>query len=193
MARLQYGATIADFLFIVDPDTSDMEQAASGTIITFYDALTGGNQYGPAPSPDDGTGLTDASGAPAGSVTIDANGYIPPFYGPDIDATNVTRLAADASGGAGPRFWIAPNDPVAQVAAAKGAAAAAQASVALLSAEVDALNAQAPVYNYYNAGTSSYPPRPDVGAPVWWVGPVAPAFGGTAAQDGLDFWIGPAS
>jgi hypothetical protein len=42
---------------------------------------------------------------------------------------------------------------------------------------------------FYNTGTSSYPARPAGFTSVEWVGPVAPAIGGSGAADGYDTWI----
>jgi hypothetical protein len=188
MARLAGGGGIADFVFTVDPDTSDMAPAAGGTVITFWDALAGGNQYTGRPDPDDGTGLTDGAGNPVDSVSLDSDGFLPAsgFMFPDIALTGVTRMAADANGGAGPRQWIYPNDPL-------GPALQAQQAAAANSAQISQLNAQAPAFNYYNPLSAAYPPRPTTGMPVWWVGPTPPAFGGSFAVDGLDYWIGPQS
>ena len=72
-------------------------QTAPGTTLTFWTALTGGSQI---------TDLTDLSSNPITSVTADANGEIPSFFGP----SGTWRMAVDASGGAGPRVWITAVD-----------------------------------------------------------------------------------
>jgi hypothetical protein len=65
--------------------------------VTFWDSLVGGNQI---------VDLTDASGNSISSVTTDAFGEFPEFYGP----VGVWRMAADANGGNGPRRWVTASD-----------------------------------------------------------------------------------
>lgn len=181
--RYTFGGGSGDWAFTYDSDGT-LEVAAGAQVILF-DALTAGNQYGPNDGtiPDDGTGLVDSTGAPISSVTCDANGEIPDaFSGPD----GVTKMAADANNGAGPRRWLYANNLGDVVAAVLAQQTVNTAQVALLSQT-------APVYVYWNPAIPGYPPRPAVGAAVWWVGPLAPAFGGTAAVDGLDFFLGPQS
>jgi hypothetical protein len=95
-------------------------------------------------------------------------------------------MAADANGGAGPRYWVYANDIPETINTIN---ANQQSNIAALAS----LQATAPVFNYFNTGIAAYPVRPATGAPVWWVGPNAPAFGGTGAVAGLDYWIGPSS
>lgn len=144
-----------------------------GQAVTFYDAETGGTQY---------TGLLDDAGTPITEATSDADGALPQIQGPD----GVRLMWADASGGAGPRRVCVATDLGPDLSNV-------EATQATYDTQLQALNATAPVFVYYNAATSSYPERPGTGAPVWWVGPVAPVFGGGFAVDGLDYWVGPAS
>lgn len=185
MTRLAGGGGIADFVIVQDAVSGDIESAPAGTVVTFWDSLTGGNQYGPRPDPDNGTGLCDGAGNPISSVTTDADGFLADssFMFPDLDATGVTRMAADASGGSGPRRWIAPNDPLAVAVAARQQAQANGTALAFLN------SVALPVVQYQQQ-TGAYPPRPSgVGGMVLWIGPIAPAIGGTGAVDGLDLWI----
>lgn len=175
MARHKFGAREADWIQQVDPLTGDAEKA-SGIIIQMWSDLTGGSQI---------TDLLDSGGSPVTTVTSDSNGYLPVFSGPDTSPETM-KLAADANGGAGPRYWIHASDLPDTVASIQ---ATQQSNVTQLAA----LNANAPVFNYYNTATASYPARPSTGMPVWWVGPNAPAFGGSGAVAGLDYWIGPSS
>lgn len=153
--------------------TGDVTLVIPGATVTFYNSASGGTQY---------TDLLDAGGSAISSVTSDTDGSLPQISGPD----GVSAMWADAAGGAGPRRLTTATDlgPVLDSVAAQQSQDQAQ---------IAAMAATAPVYVYYSTATSSYPARPSTGAPVWWVGPVAPIFGGSYAQDGLDYWIGPAS
>jgi hypothetical protein len=144
-----------------------------GQPVTFWDSPVGGTQL---------TDLLDAAGDPVTGVTSDAgDGSVPQVSGPD----GVTSMWADAAGGSGPRRVVAPTDTASLV----DGLAAQQAADA---AQVQAVSASSPVYIYYNTVTGSWPSRPaGLGQPVWWVGPVAPEFGGSYAVDGLDYWVGP--
>lgn len=180
--RRNFGGGMPDWVFAFNTDGSVSQ--VPGAAVTFWNALTGGGQYGAAPMPggtDDGTGLLDGTGTPISSVTCDSNGEIPAsLQGP----SNIYAMAADANGGAGPRRWIFASDTGADLVSLLTQQGINTAQLAFLSE-------YSPVVVYWNPGTSSYPPRPLVGAPVHWYGPVAPAFGGTAAVDGLDYWFGP--
>ena len=72
---------------------------AANVTITFWTALTGGSQITDLALNSDGT-------SPVTSVTTDANGEIPAFYGP----SGVWQMAADANGGSGPRRWVYASD-----------------------------------------------------------------------------------
>lgn len=126
MARYMCGGGAADWAFVFDAD-GDAAKPPPGTEATFWDALSGGNQYVAATLPggvDDGTGLLDGAGSPISSVTLDSDGFLP---GDAVQTPDgVTRMAIDASGGSGPRRWISPNDPVALSVAAQQLAQAAQ-------------------------------------------------------------------
>lgn len=75
---------------------------APNVSLDLYDAATGGSQV---------TDLTDTSGQPITSVSADADGFIPEFFGPD----GVVELWAD---GGGPRKLLLANDIAASAAAA---------------------------------------------------------------------------
>lgn len=173
-ARHTFGGGIADWAFQSNSDGSLTLSPAA--VLTFYDSLTGGTQYTAAPMPggvDDGTGLLDSTGMPVSSVTCDSNGEVADaLQGPD----GVTKMAADASGGAGPRRWIIANDLGDDVTALLGDFA----SIVALG--------EAPTYVYYDATLGAYPARPLVSSPVWWVGPVTPPIGGGSAT-GSDIWL----
>lgn len=94
IGRRRFGGSMGDWVFTFFGDQLDR---ASGVTITFYDALTGGSPV---------SELTTILGAPITSVTSDANGEIPEFYGPD----GVTELYADANGGLGPRRRMLASD-----------------------------------------------------------------------------------
>jgi hypothetical protein len=183
--RHAFGGGAADWAFTWNSDGT--LSSSPGAVIMFYDSLVAGNLYGAAPMPggvDDGTGLLDSTGTPISSVTCDSSGEIPDaFLGP----AGIYLMAADASGtGAGPRRWLYANDFGNDLITLLTQEAADVAALAFL-------NTYTPVYNYWNPALPGYPPRPATGAPVWWIGPVAPAFGGAAAVDGLDFYQGPQS
>lgn len=175
MARHTFGMTTADWLVTNDPITGDAD-SVPGAVVQMWTALTGGTQI---------TDLLNSASTPETTVTSDSNGFLPTFFGPDT-SPDTMKMAADANGGAGPRYWIFANDVDGTI---NNLAATQAGNVTSLAA----LNANAPVFNYFNAGISAYPARPSTGAPVWWVGPNAPAFGGTGAVAGLDYWIGPSS
>lgn len=174
MARHWFLGDMAAYVF----DTGTSETSNSGLAgedslvipsqeVIFFDSDTGGNQY---------SDLLDKSGNPVISVTAASDGSLPRTQFPD----GVTEAWADAAGGAGPRRLCMANDLGDSVDQNTTQIAEQAAQLAL-----------APVFAYYSAVTASYPQRPSTGAPVWWVGPVAPAFGGSFAVDGLDYWIGP--
>jgi hypothetical protein len=94
VTRHQFGDTLADWTFRFAGDTVTR---GAGATVTFWSALTGGSQY---------TDLLNAAGGGTSSVTTDANGQIPPFSGP----AGITRMAADANSGNGPRAWIMCTD-----------------------------------------------------------------------------------
>lgn len=86
MARLMFGAGIADWTMAVDGVTGAVT-VAPNSVVTFYDSQAGGNQY---------TDLTDLSGSNVlSSVTSNASGQIPAFMGPD----GVFEMWASAAGG----------------------------------------------------------------------------------------------
>lgn len=133
MARYLFGGGAADWLYVVDDD-GRLTLPEAGTPITFWtDVVVGaGTQYPAAADGDSATGLLDPTGTPIDHVAADANGRLPArsVQGPD----GVTRMAMDASGGAGPRAWVYPDDPVAlSVAAAQLAQQAQQTANAALS------------------------------------------------------------
>jgi hypothetical protein len=175
LARHTFGGGSSDWAFTWNTDGSIAQ--APGVTLTFWDSLVGGAQYPAAPLPggvDDGTGLLDGTGTPTASVTCDANGEIPDsLQGPD----GIYRMAADASGGTGPRRWLYANDIGTDLTTLAG-------DVAPLAAM------QLAPYVYYDPDTASYPLRPDTtSSVVWWVGPVAPTLGGTGGALPTDVWL----
>lgn len=153
----------------LDGDTS---LVIPGQDVTFWDSASSGTQL---------TDLLDGSGGAITSVTSGSDGSLPQIQGPD----GVRSMWADAAGGAGPRRLCVATDIGTDLTAI-------ETTVAQNVLQVESLNSTSPIYVYYNATSSSYPSRPSTGAPVWWVGPVPPVFGGDFAVDGLDYWIGPA-
>lgn len=177
MARRLFGGDLTGWTMALG-DTVTASSGASGpqvlaqtsVSVTMWSAQSGGVQY---------TDLLDQTGVAQTFVTTDAaTGQIPAFQGPDADP-EVTYMWADA--GAGRQLLVA-TDLGDVVAANTGAIATLQAAQA---------GTAAPTFVYYNTASSSYPDRPSTGAPVWWIGPVAPPIGGTGAVDGLDYHIGP--
>jgi hypothetical protein len=94
IGRRRFGGTTADWTFQFVGDAIDR---AAGVTVTFYNALTGGDQI---------TDLTTAGGGPITSVVSDASGEIPEFFGP----ANVVEMFADANGGLGPRRRVTAAD-----------------------------------------------------------------------------------
>lgn len=88
MARFEFGSGIADYVVRPSDGTWGI---APNAVITFYSASTGGTQH---------TDLLSAGSTPITSVTSDANGFIPRFFGPD----GVTGMWADAGGTS--RAWV---------------------------------------------------------------------------------------
>ncbi|MBK3556309.1 right-handed parallel beta-helix repeat-containing protein [Streptomyces sp. MBT56] len=88
MARFEFGAGVADF--VVAPIDGQWT-VGTETVVTFWDEMTEGAQY---------TDLLDATSAVITSVTSDASGALPRFYGPDT----VTGMWADAGGTT--RAWM---------------------------------------------------------------------------------------
>jgi Putative Ig domain len=94
VGRRKFGGGISDFT--ITASGSSITLAPSATVI-FFNALTAGAQY---------TDLTGTAGNAITSVTSDANGEIPEFYGP----VGIWKMAADGNGGAGPRRWMTASD-----------------------------------------------------------------------------------
>jgi hypothetical protein len=90
VARHLFGS-IADYVVApgdsvtVGDITGSQTLLVPGTVVTFWTDVSGGSQY---------TDLLDLTSAPIMSVTTDANGAIPQFYGPD----GVYTMYADAGG-----------------------------------------------------------------------------------------------
>lgn len=104
MRRL-FGGGPADYVISAgDPDGSGGKQAVleGGVEVTFWDALTGGNQYDDLQTYPGGTPITSVTTADTG----DLFGYWPLFYGEDGGAVDIDVMYADANGGAGPRFPV---------------------------------------------------------------------------------------
>ncbi|MCW2917657.1 MAG: hypothetical protein JWN52_5725 [Actinomycetia bacterium] len=124
MTRHLFGGGIADF--VVAPGASETVGAITGPhvllvpsqVVTFWDAVTAGNQV---------IDLLDGLGTPTDHVTTDANGSIPAFSGPD---TGARSLWADASGGAGPRFLMIATDIGSDLSTAESNIATNQAALA---------------------------------------------------------------
>lgn len=176
MTRRSFGGDLTGWTMALG-DTVTASSGAAGpqvlaqtaVSVTMWSAQTGGVQY---------TDLLDSTGIAQTFVTTDATtGQIPAFQGPDDDS--VTYMWADA--GAGRQLLVATDLGDVVVANTE--------SIATL--QTAQAGAAAPVFVYYNTASSSYPDRPSTGAPVWWIGPVAPPIGGDGAVDGLDYHIGP--
>lgn len=87
MARYQFGRGVGDF--VVRP-TDGLWGIGAGEVLTFWSEADGGTAY---------TDLLDASGSPIAAVTVDGQGRIPSFTGPD----SVAGMWAEAGG---TRAWI---------------------------------------------------------------------------------------
>lgn len=85
MARMMFGAGIADWTMSSDGESGAVE-VAPNTVVTFWDSQVGGSQF---------TDLTDLSGNAVNAVTSDSSGQIPGLFGPD----NVYQMWASAAGG----------------------------------------------------------------------------------------------
>lgn len=181
MSRRWFGGSVTDWTIGLGDEvtagsgvTGPQALVQQGVPITFWSAQTGGTQY---------ASLLDSTGVAISSVTSDAaTGIIPRFQGPlnDDGQPEITYMWADAGSG---RQLMVATDLGDAVAAMAAAVAANTASIAGLS--------NSPVFVYYNSALGSYPSRPSTGAPVWWVGPVAPVVGSGFAVAGLDFHFGP--
>ncbi|MCX4606998.1 right-handed parallel beta-helix repeat-containing protein [Streptomyces mirabilis] len=100
MARHEFGAGIADY--VVKP-SDGLWGIAPGVTVTFYDASAGGTQY---------ADLLDAGSTAITSVTADAYGLLPRFFGPD----GISGMWADAGGST--RAWIEAHNAGSSEAAA---------------------------------------------------------------------------
>lgn len=90
MARHRFGG-VADY--VISLGTGDAAILEPGTVVTCWNAPTGGAQH---------TDLTDVDGTtpiPAGELVADSTGALPEFYGPD----GVRDVYLDANAGSGPR------------------------------------------------------------------------------------------
>ncbi|WP_236241172.1 SGNH/GDSL hydrolase family protein [Streptomyces sp. CC228A] len=88
MARHRFGG-IADY--VISRGTDDVATLEPGTVVTCWNASSGGTQY---------TDLTEVDGVtPIVTLTADTEGAVPEFMGPD----GVRSLYLDANGGSGPR------------------------------------------------------------------------------------------
>jgi hypothetical protein len=88
MTRYLFGG-VADY--VISKGTDNVATLVPSTTVTCWNQPNGGTQY---------TDLTDTDGTTAvTTLTTDANGSVPEFYGPD----GVTALYLDANGGSGPR------------------------------------------------------------------------------------------
>lgn len=191
MARHSFGGSLTDWTFALGDTatsgsgvTGPAALVQTGVTVTCWSAQSGGSQY---------TDLVDNTGVPVSSITSDAaTGEIPPFQGPDNEDGGPEVVALWADAGAGRMLMVATDlgDAVTDLTAR------------MASAEADLSDARtqlaaAPVFVDYNTTSGSYPPRPDTGKPVYWVGPVPPAFGivdGVQyAVDGLDKHFGPST
>jgi hypothetical protein len=141
--------------------------------ITFYDAVTGGNEY---------SDLQDLLGTAMTSVTTDTNGEIPAFLGPD----GVWSMWADGSGdGTGPRRRIITTDIGETLGATNDALTDL---IATVSSQQTQLAATPGLIRYDDAG-ASWPIRPPSDPRLFmWVGPTPPSFGGSYMVAG-DLWV----
>ncbi|MFG2001676.1 hypothetical protein ACGFNU_21250 [Spirillospora sp. NPDC048911] len=141
---------------------------APGVVVSFYNAAAAGTQY---------TDLLDLSNTPITTVTTTADGALPQFWGPD----GVTRMYAEAGGERRAVTAIDAGDVVTDL---RATVQSLQETVSLLSNSVGTVR--------YDAGTSSWPERPDDSRTYLWIGPTAPSIGGgTGMVDGVDLWINP--
>jgi hypothetical protein len=104
MPRHAFGGGATDWVLQIDGTTSDAEPVAS-TAILFFTDITGGSVI---------TDLLDNTGTPVTSITTDSNGFLPEFSGPST-TPDTRMMAADASAGAGPRYWIFATDLSAEI------------------------------------------------------------------------------
>lgn len=100
MADIPFGGGVADY--VIRPGDGNTAIFEPGAAVTFWDTRDGGTgtQY---------TTLADLAGTPITFVPADANGAIPPFRYTGADLPD-RGMWADASGGAGPRVWVAARD-----------------------------------------------------------------------------------
>ncbi|MEW2635929.1 SGNH/GDSL hydrolase family protein [Streptomyces sp. NPDC048389] len=95
MARHRFGG-IADYVISLGAD--DAATLEPSTTVTAWNAASDGTQY---------TDLVETDGAtPITTLTTDANGALPEFFGPD----GVRSMYLDANGGAGPRRRTVATD-----------------------------------------------------------------------------------
>jgi hypothetical protein len=183
MSRHQFGGSLADFVVVAgDPATvGDIDGfqtvLAPDTDVTFWTAQTAGTQY---------TDLLDLTGTPITSAATDSTGALPQLQGPDTDP-EIWVMWADASEGAGPRRLIVSTDAGASIAALASALADVTEDVTSLAT----LASTSLGVVVYDSGSSSWPDRPSDSRVYMWVGPTAPAVGGTGMVDGKDFWLNP--
>ena len=90
--RRKFGGGDADFAISASGTSITLVPNA---VVTFWTALSGGSQY---------TDLQNTGGGAITSVTADANGQIPEFFGP----AGIWKMAADAGGGT--RRWVTASD-----------------------------------------------------------------------------------
>lgn len=102
MARHLFGG-IADY--VISVGASNQATLEPGASVTLWNMRSGGTQY---------TDLVDTDGVTpiSSTLTADAYGAIPEFYGPD----NVEALYPDANGGSGPRRRMTAIDLDATIA-----------------------------------------------------------------------------
>jgi hypothetical protein len=92
IGRRKFGGGVADYT--INAAGTSITLAPNATV-TFWSALTGGSQF---------TDLQNTGGGGITSVTSDANGQLPEFFGP----ANIWKMAADAGGGS--RRWVIAVD-----------------------------------------------------------------------------------
>lgn len=179
MARRRFGGAAADWTFVTATadGVSGLAQLAPGVEVTFWNSETGGSQY---------TDLLDIDENPVTSVVSSdggdgrAPGTIPPFFGPDDDAT--TYMWAD---GGGPRVLLVAWDLGDLVQAVMSQAQAAEQAVDDISGDVAVLKTQGLVV-LVDTG-SGYPPKPPGFARAIRIGPNPPV-GGVVEGD---IWFQP--
>lgn len=99
MARYLFGGGIADY--VITAGEGDVVVFTPGASVTFYNAISGGDQYTDLTEDDKATPIVGSA------VTADENGHLAPqFAGPD----GLLGMWADGNAGSGPRVWMTSTE-----------------------------------------------------------------------------------